>query len=306
MDYIKKTILLTNDKKEICVLNLVKTQSGIFANFKNYVNYMEDLTLGITVNGVKVYKQNVICNKSKGYDFKLTKDFDLNGKIGCVLFKESKGSLSPVVWGLNGDIVTPKQIQSKVIKQEKITSENSKDLEKNITMQEVTQAEEKTVNKAEIEENNENKIKVGVRDSDNIQTFSNSENLFETDDSEIENIINQNIESEVTDFFDMISDQIDELFAKYPSEKNLERVVPNSKWVSVDFENNGKTYVVGLVYENEILKYVAYGVPTDNLENSTTDLENYGQWIPIDPKNPEGYGYWVIFQNAVTGESVKI
>ena len=99
----------------------------------------------------------------------------------------------------------------------------------------------------------------------------------------------------------MISEQIDELFENNPREEVLEKIIPKSKWVKVVFEENQKTYVVGLIYDLGVLKYVSYGVPGTIDNNPLTNLEDYSQWLPIDENN----GYWIMFQDAQTGESVK-
>ena len=44
----------------------------------------------------------------------------------------------------------------------------------------------------------------------------------------------------------------------------MSQIIPSSKWVKVDWENNGKYYVIGLIYAYDVLKYVCYGVPVAN------------------------------------------
>jgi len=313
LEFLKKTILLTNDSKEIGVLNLVKTSSGIFGNFKSYFTYVGDMLLGITVNGLRVYKQNIVCSQSKGYDFKMDKDFDLNGKIGRVLLKKEIEKYEPFIWGVNGDIVGYKSIimQQMDIKNKHQVNELSKS-DKQITElgQNKDNVENKIVEDVKQEKDvYENKdetyqiLSVGVRDGEGVEQLS-QENLFEADDCEIEATINENFREDAVDFFDMISEQIDALFNNYPREEALENLIPNSRWVKVDYENNGKIYVVGLVYEMEILKYVAYGVPAENMDLEN-ELAGYGQWISLNPLQENSNGYWVIFQDAITGDNVN-
>lgn len=124
--------------------------------------------------------------------------------------------------------------------------------------------------------------------------------LFESTDKEI----NETIDKEIAnsgDFFELISEQIDELFDKYPEEEKLSQIIPSSKWVKVDWENNGKYYVIGLIYEYDVLKYVCYGVPVASENDMPAEFENVGQWVPID-----NWGYYIMYQDAVTGETIKI
>ena len=333
MDYIKKTILLTNEKKEICVLNIVKTNAGVFANIRNYSKMADDCILGITVDGVAVYKQNIVTNKYNGYDFKLSNDFNLNSKIGCVLI--DKNSQKPIVWGVNGDIVNYKGVICEYIANTTAKSNvshissdvssfvttidtdyNTKsDVEADKIMQDIDQSIDNTYNVDQEEiidstntteqnqiDNSATKIEnYGVRDND-IEALSTKAKLFESED--VDELIDSQILAD-GDFFDLISEQIDDLFEKYPAEEDLERIVPNSKWVRVDYEGSDKSYVIGLIYEMEVLKYVAYGVPATSSDISQ-GIDEYSQWLPIDPANPDGKGYFVIYQDAVTGKSIRL
>lgn len=124
--------------------------------------------------------------------------------------------------------------------------------------------------------------------------------LFESTDKEIDETIDKEIANS-GDFFELISEQIDELFDKYPEEEKLSQIIPSSKWVKVDWENNGKYYVIGLIYEFDVLKYVCYGVPVANESDMPAEFENVGQWVPID-----NWGYYIMYQDAVTGDTIKI
>ena len=132
----------------------------------------------------------------------------------------------------------------------------------------------------------------------------------------IDNAIDENIEeiddvfkeeneklgdTEGKDFFELIADQVEDLFDNYPRVDELEELIPNSKWVKIDFENNGNEYVLGLIYDGFNLKYICYGVP-GNKDSVPTHLGNC-QWLPLNPMSPSA-GYWVIYQDAATGDKV--
>ncbi len=358
MDYIKKTILLTNDKKEMCVLSLNRTNNGIFANIKNFGTNYDNCVLGICCNGVKVYKQNVMCKSGSGYDFKLAKDFDLNSTIACVLYRENELD-KPILWGVNGDVVNYKGIISEYLnsvtkesvvkrstilpdtpkpdvdkapiidevgnidlqdKEEMIDEETSNGVEEDKVCGRLVLDDPVSVSKNDNSSSKKNEVKecveedssytntlCGCRDNDcSVESMTMAEKLFESIDEEVEGIIDKELDEDKPTFFEMISEQLDELFAKYPSEPNLEKVVPNSKWVKVNYEGGGREYVIGLIYELETLKYVAYGVPAKRTDSIPDSLDEYSQWLPLDSKNPDGEGYFVMFQDAVTGDSLKM
>lgn len=107
-------------------------------------------------------------------------------------------------------------------------------------------------------------------------------------------------------FFDEISSQLDMLFEKYPLDKVLCDIIPNSKWVKVDYDNKGKYYVVGLIYYENEVKYVCYGFPAKWSEKPPMDFNEKAQWLPIDVAEPHGEGYWITYQDALDGEMVKV
>ena len=121
-----------------------------------------------------------------------------------------------------------------------------------------------------------------------------------------ENKIEENFEKQGT-FYNQIKEQIDILFSKYEKDLLLERIIPNSKWVRVDYNNNNEFYVLGLVYENgENPTYISYGIPSKDSNNPPEDLKDFAQWLPIDFNNPLNEGYWIVYQDANSGKTLKI
>ena len=103
-------------------------------------------------------------------------------------------------------------------------------------------------------------------------------------------------------FFDKTRDQIEALFDKYPKEERLKNLIEDSRWVKVDWDSKGRHYVVGLIGAGPA--YISYGVPAKYTPDPPKELDGYCQWMPIDPKEPEKEGYWLMFQDAKTGSSV--
>ena len=103
-------------------------------------------------------------------------------------------------------------------------------------------------------------------------------------------------------FIDEIGQQIKGLFDEYPAEEVLESIIPNSKWVSVDFNGDVKTYVVGLIMEAGDIKFIAYGVPGVWSETAPANFNPEAQFLPLDVSDPKGQGYWLTYQNAFDGE----
>lgn len=99
--------------------------------------------------------------------------------------------------------------------------------------------------------------------------------------------------------------ELDLLFCKFPIEEPLTRAVANSKWVRVHYSDS-KYYVVGLVKENGREKYICYGVPAKYSKEPPKELKGFCSFIPLSVFDLKGDGYWMMFQDAVTGECVKM
>ena len=107
-------------------------------------------------------------------------------------------------------------------------------------------------------------------------------------------------------FIEKIMPQIDRLFERNPIENNLQNLIPDSKWVKVDYEDDGDFFVFGLLYDHQDnIKYVCYGVPAVFEYEPPQELSGFPIWLPLDKNNTHGFGYWLTYQDATTGEPVK-
>ena len=66
---------------------------------------------------------------------------------------------------------------------------------------------------------------------------------------------------------------------------------------------DGKFYVFGVIYGGGNAQYICYGVPSDNPRTPPASLEN-SFFIPASEDAQSGY--WVMYQDAKTGASIKI
>lgn len=102
------------------------------------------------------------------------------------------------------------------------------------------------------------------------------------------------------EFYYSIKQALDEMFVCYPEEKTLEKLIPDSKWVSVTYGANS-SYVVGTMQIDGVVKYICYGLPASADTVPPSDLSGICEWIPGEDRTT---GYWVVFQDAVTGETL--
>ena len=94
--------------------------------------------------------------------------------------------------------------------------------------------------------------------------------------------------------------EIERLLSDYPREEQLERTVHGSRWVRINY-GGGRYYVFGVIYVGQTPAYVCYGVPSKNSSRPPASLAGMASYIPAGRQ-----GYWVMYQNARTGESVKM
>ena len=103
-------------------------------------------------------------------------------------------------------------------------------------------------------------------------------------------------------FYERMKDEIEHLLNTYPKEEALEDMVENSRWIKIDY-GEGKHYVFGVIFGSGKARYICYGVPSQNPESPPPSLQN----CSFIPTYTEGNaGYWVMYQDAKTGASIKI
>lgn len=105
-----------------------------------------------------------------------------------------------------------------------------------------------------------------------------------------------------TRFYERAAKQIDELFRTNPRHEQLEKLMPSTKWVKVDYNNSGKFYVVGIIGSTP--DYLCYGVPAMYTTAPPIELEGYSAFVPLDPSKPQSNGFWLMYQDATTGAAV--
>ena len=110
-------------------------------------------------------------------------------------------------------------------------------------------------------------------------------------------------------FFDAIALQFEEMFENNTRCNEVEALIPNSMWVSVDSdEENTKKYILGKIFDEQgNIKYVCYGEPAPNCNTTLNTVDpQFAQWLPLDPNNADSEGYFLLYQDAKTGETIKL
>jgi len=123
------------------------------------------------------------------------------------------------------------------------------------------------------------------------------------ENEKVENLSNQTIEKpkekeieQTKTLIESIVPQFDYVFNNYEEDKTLTSLIPNSKFVKIN--ENQESYSIGAIYENEEMKYICYAIMKNYNISPPEELGEHYQWLPIDKEDPLSEGYYVVFQDA--------
>ncbi len=282
------------------------------------------LSLGFFVEN-KVSKAGLTLKSRMLYEFFL--DFDkLPNKFSCAVVNFQNAQAAPILYGssegsddnIYADIITEisndaslkntrnvldkfgvdfdeeekRQIEEEVEKQ--------CDLCENCVYKKHFYETAKTEDFDEKQQKNAEILQKNAQKSDFSENYTVFENEITENKPQFENKLQKNQDL----FYDRLKPQIDKLFEKNLPETQLQELIPYSKWVKVDFEDDGDFFVFGILYdEKNSPKCICYGVPAVFEEGPPQELDGYPIWLPLDDQH--GFGYWMTYQDAATGEPIK-
>ena len=290
----KKNVVLSSvsNGREKGVLTLEYDGGDLVGTVKLY-NFSKEpdgiLSVGILNDG-QVIKAGLSQQENGVYGFKISGTKELNN-FSCALVNFVKGEVTPLLHGsTNGNITSEDRLVNSlgVLNEEPKLEKIKETLDENGVF-------------LEEQEEIDNLIDDEFSACDNHCSDCKYRDAF----FKMEDSIKEPEEKEET-FFDGVKEQITALFEKYPEEEILKQIIPESKWVKIDYEEKGEYYVVGLLYENDEIKYVCYGVPSVYSDEPPKDLKGFAQWLPIDSTKEKAFGYWITYQDAQSGENVKL
>lgn len=290
----KKSVVLNsvNNGKEKGVLTIECDGGEMFGNVRLY-NFDKEpdgiLSLGI-LNDDSVIKAGLTKENESFYTFKVPGEKELIA-FSCALVNLNKGVANALLLGsTNGRVTTEERLVNSfsVFDKDPKMSEVEKELDNN------------NIYLEDQEEIDDLIDGIKLTCDSKCSECKYRDAFFKLDDD-----TSMPEEKEPT-FYEDIKDQLDVLFNKYPSEDILSEIIPDSKWAKVDFEEKGEYYVVGLMYENDKIKYVCYGVPSIKDSEPPKELKGFCTWLPIDATKESSFGYWITYQDAESGENVVL
>ncbi len=158
--------------------------------------------------------------------------------------------------------------------------------------------EEKTHEQELARQNSEDAI---AKSYPQTQTEQNGDTLSENVDDER---ILHPFAKDSDGYYLAIKGEIDELFSKYPLDKTLLKAFPTGKFVRLRGSELSPTYLVGVLYEEEKVRYICYALKAEDKTAPPKELKNVCSFVPTKAYDEEE-GFFVIFQSATTGECIK-
>lgn len=303
----RKSIVLSDVEEKSnkkAVLTIEEVESGIkgLVRLYNFDRELEGISsLGFYIDK-KVYKAGLTYKSFMLYEFFIDLK-QMPTKFSCAVVNFQNAVATPILFGTSdgnqdniyGNIVAEISRDNSLENTTKVLDQHSVQFD-DAEQQEIDKQIDKECCECDCENCIYKKYFYENQSSKSVESQAEEKLTEKVEESEVEKI----------EFFQRLKPQIDKLFEKFPTETNLERLLPDSKWVKVDYEDDGDFYVFGLLYDAVgQVKYVCYGVPAIYEETPPEELSGYPIWMSLDKENDSRFGYWLTYQDASTGEPVK-
>lgn len=96
-------------------------------------------------------------------------------------------------------------------------------------------------------------------------------------------------------YYNGIAQKLKEAFLKYPADETLSAAIPHSEWVKTE------RALLGVVYGEGVPRYLCVAIR----EEPPEEAKNASVFVPVGPYD-EDDGYYVVFQDADTGDYVRV
>lgn len=305
----KKSIVLSDisDVNKKAVMTLEEDSVGLKGLLRLY-NFSNELSgvssLGFYTNK-KVYKAGLTFKSRMLYEFFIDMK-QIPSVFSCAVVNFQNATPKPILYGSSngsgnqvyGEIISEISQNSSYEGVKKVLDDHDIDFD-----QEEKEIIEKEIDKAICDKDCASCVykKFFYEHQESVAQAEENKNLKIKEETKPKEEVEKNIL-----FIDKLKPQIDKLFEKHPLEENLQKLIPASKWVKVEYEDDGDFFVFGLLYDEfDCVKYVCYGVPSVFDEAPPEELAGFPIWMPLDKENAKGFGYWLTYQDASTGEPIK-
>lgn len=292
---LKKVIFLKSlsGNTNTAILTLNKANSGLDITLDLYNISPQNLALGLNINN-NVYKFPI---NSKKNQFKLSNVNTIDSNISCAVVDISNISSPKAV--LSGTYNVNQQVVDSFAnnnqKQEEVAYNRAKLYEYEDDA--VNEQIDSIINMKDCDKNCSNcKYRQAFYEhQDKVNSLSEEEKISKTSTCTTDN--------SQENFYNEIASQLDEILKNNPKENNLIAMIPNSQWAKINYFNKEGYYCIGIIKDDNGVKYIGYAMPSKVNLPPPEDINEYAQFLPIgDGEN----GYYVVYQDAQNGDSIKV
>ncbi len=313
MNYVKKICLLkevhagfSTTGKSVSAMVTIESFRGKLSIAVNMIDFAP-LTTGnyfVVLQNISGQTEKVMLSHQKGDEIEVYSNFSIAEDFACVIASVAT-TVIPIAFGKCSDKAFQLTSLLDVLQEEvtTTTSISSPFEENNISYDDEIVATENYYEKA-MQEDFQN---VTTQDSETEEVDSreitgdeNVESLF---DIAAEGTTRQD---ERSSYYFKVKEELDKLFTQYPQEQVLCKILPNANFVKIEIAA-GRHYVIGIIRENEEVKYICYGLPTGHKTDLPPPaLRGRVSFIPLSLFDLQGAGYWMLFQSANDGSCLTI
>lgn len=127
--------------------------------------------------------------------------------------------------------------------------------------------------------------------------------IVENEKKETTFLNKQNVQT-IPSFLDEIKTLLLEIFCIGVPDTRLVKIIPNSKWVKIALEN--LFIIVGMVVRGKDVEAIGLAVPVFDKFEKVEFIDKSFKFVPQNPNVPDGFGYWIVLQDAFTGKSLPL
>lgn len=95
----------------------------------------------------------------------------------------------------------------------------------------------------------------------------------------------------------------EELFLIHPRDVELEAMLPSSKWVKIRY-NEEDFYSFGLLMAGDTPTHLMYAIKSDYNTKPPKEIEGIVDFLPKNFSSLTGEGWWIIYQDIISGKPV--
>lgn len=280
------------------VLTLEFKENKVICSLRcyNLKNTGEIFNVGIQV-GDATFKTKASAKELSNLKLEINAVANNVSKISVVIVKLNEKSYSTLLWGSTETTRAMAEnyfVQSLLEKTEIISSQQQNKIVQNFSYEQQLEDKQQELFEDEMLESYIDKVMSETSTDSQVSSLSNKvESLEETPKPKQTNT-----------FFSKVENQVNLLLSTNQADELLEKIIPDSKFCRV--QNGDKYYVFGVIYQQGEVKCICYGIPAEYSTVPPKEIDGLCQWLPLDANNYQGSGYWMTYQDALSGDNIVV